>query len=168
MATVPFPDANGPKAPPQSEAATPAADHQEPSRLGNHSHAPRRPASVVPSIKAVRISPPGFRATLINISATGLLAEWGVPLKIGQAVTVALEGTFTPQSVTAHVIRSSIASMTSASLRYHVGLAFTAPIVLEDQAAATDAAETPAPDGSAPTRPWPCSRSRVDGTHHQQ
>jgi PilZ domain-containing protein len=101
----------------------------------------------VPSIKGLLISPPGFKAALVDISASGLLAEWGVPLKIGQAVTVALEGTFTPQSVPAHVIRSSIVSMTSASLRYHVGLAFTAPIVLEDQAAAaTDAAETPAPD----------------------
>jgi hypothetical protein len=98
----------------------------------------------VPSIKWLQISPPGFRATLVNISASGLLAEWGLPLKIGQAVTVAFEGTFTPHSVGAQVVRSSIASLTSASLRYHVGLAFTAPIAFEDQAAPA-AVPDPAP-----------------------
>ena len=92
----------------------------------------RRSASAVPSITGIRISPPGFRATLVNISASGLLAEWGLPLTIGQAVTVALEGTIAPQSVGAIVVRSSIASMTSTGLRYQVALAFTAPIDIED------------------------------------
>ena len=110
MATVPSPHPAGPTAPPQAETSTPAAARPEPSREGDYSPAPRRP---VPSIKGLRISPPGFRATLVNISASGLLAEWGLPLKIGQAVTVAFEGTFTPQSVGAQVVRSSIASMTS-------------------------------------------------------
>jgi len=100
----------------------------------------------VPSIKWLRIAPPGFRATLVNISASGLLAEWGLPLKIGQAVTVAFEGTFTPQVVCARVVRSSIWSLTSASLRYHVGLAFTAPIAFEDEALpATGTAKAPTP-----------------------
>jgi hypothetical protein len=128
-----------------ADVVTPAAGRPGPSRPGEHSAAPRRPASAVPSVKGLRISPPGYRAALVNISATGLLAEWGLPLKIGQTVTVAFEGTFTPQSVAAQVVRSSIASMTSASLRYHVGLAFTAPIALEDQAPpATGAAKAPA------------------------
>jgi hypothetical protein len=87
----------------------------------------------VPSIKGLRISPPGFKATLVDISTSGLLAEWGVPLKIGQAVTVNFEGTFAPQSVEAQVVRSSVASMTSGGIRYHVGLSFTAPIAFEDK-----------------------------------
>jgi hypothetical protein len=99
----------------------------------------------VPSIKWLQISPPGFRATLVNISASGLLAEWGLPLKIGQTVTIAFEGTFAPRSIGARVIRSSIASTTSASLRYQVGLAFMAPIAFEDEAPpATGAVKAPA------------------------
>ena len=115
-------------------------------RPGDHTLAPRRPASAVPSITGLRISPPGFKATLVDISAGGLLAEWGVTLKIGQAVTVNFEGTFAPQSVEAQVVRSSVASMTSAGVRYHVGLAFTAPIPFEDKSpSATPAENRPAP-----------------------
>jgi hypothetical protein len=106
---------------------------QEPSHQPEHSAATRRPASAVPSIKSVRISPPGFQATLVDISESGLLAEWGLALKIGQAVTVDFEGTFLPQSIGAQVVRVAIASMTSGGVRYHVGLAFTAPIAFEDK-----------------------------------
>jgi PilZ domain-containing protein len=113
--------------------------------VGEHSIAPRRPASALPSIKGLRISPPGSKATLIDISASGLLAEWGVALKIGQAVTVNFEGTFVPQSVEAQVVRSSVASMTSAGVRYHVGLVFTSPIALDDTSPETGAANDPAP-----------------------
>jgi hypothetical protein len=99
----------------------------------------------VPSIKGLRISPPGSKATLVDISASGLLAEWGVALKIGQAVTVNFEGTFEPQSVEAQVVRSSVASMTSAGIRYHLGLAFTSAIALDDASSQTGAANDPAP-----------------------
>jgi hypothetical protein len=87
----------------------------------------------VPSITGLCISPPGFEATLIDISESGLLAECGIALKIGQAVTVDFEGTFVPQSLGAQVVRSAVASMTSGGVRYHVGLAFTAPIAFEDK-----------------------------------
>ena len=91
----------------------------------------RRPASAVPSIRGLRISPPGFRATLVNISSTGLLAEWGLSLKIGQAVTVAFEGASTPPPAEARVVRSAIVSTSPAGLRYHLALAFTVPIVFD-------------------------------------
>ena len=107
----------------------------------------RRPASAVPSITGLRISPPGFKATLVNISPSGLVAEWGLALKIGQTVTIAFEGTVTPQSVGALVVRSSIASASSAGLRYHVAVAFTSPIAFEDQATHATEGET----GPAPT-----------------
>jgi hypothetical protein len=114
------------------ETAKTAGAHSGPPRQGDHAPAPRRLASAVPSITGLRISPPGFKATLVDISASGLLAEWGLALKIGQAVTVKFEGTFEPTSVQAQVVRSSVASMTSGGVRYHVGLAFTAPIAFED------------------------------------
>jgi hypothetical protein len=114
-----------------------------------HPLAPRRPASAMPSITGLRISPPGFRATLVNISGTGLLAEWGLPLKVGQAVTIEFEGTFAQRSVRAQVVRSSVASTTSASLRYHVALEFMAPIGLGDEAQPATGAEK-APAAAAP------------------
>ena len=122
--------------------------------MGDRSAATRRPASAVPSITGLRISPPGFKAALVDISASGLLAEWGVALKIGQAVKVNFEGTFAPQSVEAQVVRSSVASMTSAGVRYHVGLAFTAPIAFEDKSPPeTDPANGPAPAALADPPP---------------
>jgi len=117
----------------QVDVTPPAAARPKPPHQAEHSAAPRQPASAVPSIKGLRISPPGFKATLIDISPSGLLAEWGVALKIGQAVTVDFEGTFSPQSLAAHVVRSAVASMTSGGVRYHVGLAFTAPIAFGDK-----------------------------------
>jgi hypothetical protein len=130
--TVPFTRPGGMTAPVQVDVTTPAGARTEPHQP-EHSAATRRLASAVPSIKGLRISPPGFKATLIDISERGLLAEWGLALKLGQAVTVDFEGTFSPQSVGAQVVRTAVASMTPVGVRYHVGLAFTAPIAFEDK-----------------------------------
>jgi hypothetical protein len=152
MTTIPFPRPGGTTASLQVEMTTPAAVRPEPPHQEEHSAGPRRPASAVPSIKGLRISPPGFKATLLDISASGLLAEWGVALKIGQAVTVDFEGTFSPPSLRAQVVRSAVASMTSGGVRYYVGLAFTAPITFEDKppppeaSAEDDAVQTAAAD----------------------
>jgi PilZ domain-containing protein len=133
VTTIPFPRPGGITASVQAEMTPPAGVRPQPPHQGERSAAARRPASAVPSIKGLRISPPGFKATLVDISVSGLLAEWGVALKIGQAVTVDFEGTFSPQSLAAHVIRSAVASMTSGGVRYYVGLAFTAPIAFDDK-----------------------------------
>ena len=79
MATIPFPRPGGMPAPVQVDATTGAGVSPEP-RQKEQSAAPRQPASAVPSIKGLRISPPGFKATLVDISGSGLLAEWGVAL----------------------------------------------------------------------------------------
>jgi len=92
--------------------------------------APRRPAAAVPSITGLVITP-GIKAALVDISASGLLAEAGAPLKVGQAVKITFEGTFEPRSVEARVVRTSVAAMTAAGVRYHVGLAFNVPIALD-------------------------------------
>jgi hypothetical protein len=116
--------------------------------------APRRPASAVPSIKGVRISPPGYKAALVDISSSGLLAEWGVALKVDQSVTVNFEGTFVPQSIQATVVRSSVAAMTATGVRYHVGLEFAAPIAFEDNSPAkASASDGPASAVVAAPRP---------------
>jgi hypothetical protein len=86
----------------------------------------------VPSITGLLISPPGANASLVDISASGLLAEADVPLRVGQKVKIRFEGTFNPSSTEARVVRSSVAAMTRAGVRYHVGLAFSAPIALDD------------------------------------
>jgi PilZ domain-containing protein len=152
VATLPFPRPGGMTAKVQVDVTTPASARPEPPHQKEHAAATRQPGSAVPSIKGLRISPPGFKATLVDISASGLLAEWGVALKIGQAVTVDFEGTFSPQSLGAHVVRSAVASMTSGGVRYYVGLAFTAPIAFEDKppgletSAEEDAMQTAAAD----------------------
>ena len=91
----------------------------------------RRPASAMPSITGLRISPPGFDATLVDISTNGLLAECGVAPRIGEPVTVTFAGTFSPTTVESRVVRSAIAAMTPGGIRYHMAVAFTTPIVLD-------------------------------------
>jgi len=122
-----------------------------------HSPSPRRPASAVPSIQGLLVSPPGAKATLVDISATGLLAECGVALKVGQPVTVYFEGTFAPQSIEAQVIRTSISSMSSSGFRYHVGMTFAAPIAFDDDPPPAKVADnSPAPAAVAdPPPPTP-------------
>lgn len=105
-------------------------------------NARRRPASAVPSISGLVIS--GDRATLIDISVTGLLAECGAALKVGQRVKVVFEGTFIPQVVPARVVRNCVASMGPAGFRYHLGIAFNAPIAFDDDAPESGADSGPA------------------------
>lgn len=108
--------------------ATPAVD-------GDHRGAPRQPASAVPSISGLTLSPYGAEATLVNISTTGLLAECGVPLKIGNFVKVLFEGALAPRPVEGRVVRICVASMTSSGVRYNIGVAFKVPIALEGEVA---------------------------------
>jgi hypothetical protein len=117
--------------------AVPAVD-------GDHRGAARRPASAVPSISGLTLSPYGAAATLVNISATGLLAESGVPLKIGNFVKVIFEGAFAPQSVEGRVVRICVASMAPTGVRYNIGVAFKVSIDLEGE---------PAPQSRADNRP---------------
>jgi hypothetical protein len=95
--------------------------------------APRRLASQVPSIAGLRLSPHGADATLVNISGSGLLALCTVRLKSDSVVTVLFDGGFSPTSIASRVARCAVSAMGSDGLlRYHVGIAFNAPIVLDD------------------------------------
>src|SRR5438445_11664524 len=68
-------------------------------------------AALVPSITGLRLSPHCIDARLVNISATGLLAECGMRLKVGSAVALSFEGTFTPASTAARVARCAEAAI---------------------------------------------------------
>jgi PilZ domain-containing protein len=112
--------------------------------------APRLQASAVPAITGVRLSPFGAEATLVNISQSGVLVECATRLRLGTALTVVFDGTFTPSSVEGRVARSSVASVDKkGTLRYHVGIAFTKPIALNvpvkrETQPQTETAQTPA------------------------
>lgn len=95
--------------------------------------APRRlQASDVPSITGVRLRPIGADATLLNISASGVLVECTSRLRLGTAVTVVFEGTFSPSAVGGWIARSSVATVSkNGVLRYAVGIAFQNLIALD-------------------------------------
>lgn len=137
--------------PPEPPAASAAADLRS---------ATRHPASVVPAITGLRISPHGVEARLVNISESGVLAECGERLKPGSAVTVVFEGTFSPRSMEGRVARNSVSSMgRDGRLRYHVGIAFTRSIDLgivvepEPQTEPQPVCPAPAPEPVAAPEP---------------
>ena len=108
-------------------------------------------AALVPSITGLRLSPHGIDARLVNISATGLLAECGMRLKVGSAVALSLEGTFTPSSKAGRVVRCAVAAMSSnGGLLYHVGVHFDAPIALNEPTGVANTKTIPEPVPSEP------------------
>jgi hypothetical protein len=94
--------------------------------------APRRyPASAFPEIIGIRLAPVEATATLVNLSATGVLLECACRAVPGTQLTVHFEGTFVPPSIASRVIRCEVARIASdGSLRYHLGLAFGARLSL--------------------------------------
>lgn len=113
--------------------------------------APRRQASLVPSITGIRLSPHGADATLVNISTSGVLVECSSRLQPGTSVTVVFDGTFSASPIEGRVARCSVATIgRKGVLRYHVGIAFKNPITLDAPATANIQPETaPQPPPSA-------------------
>jgi len=124
-------------------------------------------ASAFPEIQGVRLVPPGTAATLVNLSATGVLVECEDRLLPDAALTVEFAGTFRPASIEGRVIRCEVIGIaTNGSMRYRIGLAFSAKIALPgdapvktDARAAASAAPPPAPAGGATVAP-PILRNR--------
>jgi PilZ domain-containing protein len=154
-----------------STAPKPANDVAAASASGGDLRsATRYPASAVPAITGLRISPHGVEATLVNISESGVLAECGERLKPGSAVTVVFEGTFVPRSMEGRVARNSVSSMgRDGRLRYHVGISFGRPIDLgivpepepvpEPAPTMTAAALAPQASEAPPAPPAPAAAS---------
>jgi hypothetical protein len=92
--------------------------------------APRVPASELPSITGVRVLPGMPDATLVNLSATGVLVDCGGRMPVGATISVEFEGTFVPSSVRGRVVRCAVSAIArSGQVRFHVGIAFKSPIV---------------------------------------
>jgi hypothetical protein len=80
------------------------------------------------------LSPHGAEAKLVDISTSGLLAECTSRLKVGSSVAVLFEGGFASASVVGRIARCAVAAMgRDGVLRYHVGISFNKPIVLDDE-----------------------------------
>lgn len=121
---------------------------------------PRFPASAVPSIKGVRLSP-GEAVQLINISRTGVLVEGRTRFVPGTRVTVIFEGTFTPAQIKGRIVRCQVSSIHDGSLRYQSGIQFDKKLeahpgdlqeALPDSAGLKAAAAPAAPPEPAPTK----------------
>ena len=95
--------------------------------------APRLPASLVPAITGVRISPGGALARLVNISRSGALVECDSRLAPGAEVMVHFAGTFQPTQVPSRVARVNVSGIgPNGALTYQIGLAFATPVTLPD------------------------------------
>jgi hypothetical protein len=120
----------------------------------------RHAARSFPQIQGIRLVPPGAAATLVNLSATGVLVESESRLLPGAALTVEFIGTFSPASIEGRVIRCEVIGIaTNGLLGYRIGLAFNTRIALPNASAdetdgrpAATVAPRPAPSGEATVR----------------
>jgi hypothetical protein len=118
---------------------------------------PRRyAASLFPGIEGIRLLPLGTDAMLVNLSTNGALIECPNRSAPGSTVTIEFSGSFSPGLVDGRVIRCEVKGIGSdGSMRYHIGLAFTAPIILPSDATAEPdpRAAAPAAHAAAPAAP---------------
>jgi hypothetical protein len=124
---------------------------------------PRYPASAVPSLIGVRLSP-GEAVALVNISKTGVLVEGRTRFVPGTRVTVIFEGGFMPPSRKAKVIRCQVSSIVGGALHYHSGIQFESRLDVLDTVAPAPppeaASATPAPEPAPAAHAfWPSQRT---------
>ena len=111
----------------------------------------RHPALAFPGIRGVRLAPIGADATLVNLSASGVLVECASRAVPGQPVTVQFDGTFSPATIESRVIRCQVKGIAAdGTLRFHIGLAFNKRIALQ-----ADAEDRPDDRPSEPSAPQP-------------
>lgn len=131
----------------------------------------RYPAAEFPEIQGIWLSPPGAAATLVNLSATGVLVGCAARLAPGTVLTVHFKGTFKPATLESRVVRCEVAGIAAdGSLQFQLGLAFSTRIALAQDA--DEANGTPEAVGSdvplavvaaaavAPRGPEPVLRNR--------
>jgi hypothetical protein len=95
----------------------------------------RYPSDAVPEITGLRVSP-GDRATLVNISASGLLMESATRFAPGLTVTVFFEGTLATPQIKARIVRCQVSAIDKGTLKYQTALAFEHRLALPIEAAA--------------------------------
>jgi hypothetical protein len=132
----------------------------------NEGRAPRRrPGSAFPEITGILLLPVGAKATLLNLSATGVLVECASRQVPGRVLTVKFEGTFSPASIEARVIRCEVTGIASdGSIRFHLALMFSTRLSLaddpEDDAEESTVAKPSAPAVAAAAPEPPVLRNR--------
>jgi hypothetical protein len=114
----------------------------------------RYPASEFPEIQGVWLAPHGADATLINLSATGVLVGCATRSLPGKVLTVHFKGTFEPATIECRVVRCEVAGIAAdGSLQFQLGLAFSTRIALAQDAEVAaeepEAAAMPEAAGSA-------------------
>jgi hypothetical protein len=108
---------------------------------------PRHPRAAVPEITSMRVSP-GEPATLVNISASGLLMEGTRRFAPGVSMSVVFDGSIATRHIGARVVRCQVAAITqNGILQYHTALAFEGRLAL-----AVDAAQAREAAAKAPSR----------------
>jgi hypothetical protein len=126
----------------------------------------RYPALSFPEIRAVRLAPIGAAATLVNLSATGILVECASRAVPGSPMTVQFEGTFTPASIDSRVVRCEVSGIAAdGSLRFRIGLVFTTriaiPVKADDALVASPVVDSaPPPAAAPPPLPAPVPHNR--------
>ncbi len=106
---------------------------------------PRYPASAVPAITAMRLSP-GEAVTLVNVSASGVLVEGKTRFVPGTRVTVHFEGAIKPNQIKARVVRCQVSAIGSGgSLQYQSAITFEGRMDLQVDEAALPQAILPPP-----------------------
>jgi hypothetical protein len=107
--------------------------------------APRHPREAVPEITSMRVLP-GESATLINISASGLLMEGTKRFPPGVPVTVVFDGSIAMRSIGARVVRCQVTAISPTGiLHYQTALAFEGRLVLAVDATTPVAAQPGSP-----------------------
>ena len=84
---------------------------------------PRFPATAVPAITSMKLSP-GDTVDLLNISRSGVLVEGRTRFVPGTRITVLFDGGFSPARIKGKVVRSYVSSIKDGMLRYHSGIQF--------------------------------------------
>jgi hypothetical protein len=134
---------------------------QKPSPESASSIDPRFPASAVPAIKGLRLSP-GDAVDLVNISRSGMLVEGKTRFVPGTRVTVHFEGSFKPAQTKGRVVRCQVSSISGGSLRYHSGIQFEQRLEQHPNEQGGAAAAGAAPPEPAPVAAVPQPRVLVN------
>jgi hypothetical protein len=84
---------------------------------------PRFPATAVPTITSMRLSP-GDTVELVNISRSGVLVEGRTRFVPGTRITVHFDGGFSPARMKGKVVRCHVSSINDGMLCYQSGIQF--------------------------------------------
>ncbi len=113
----------------------------------------RYPASAVPAITGMRLSP-GDAVTLVNISASGVLVEGKTRFVPGTRVNVIFEGPVKPAQIKGRVVRCQVSSIGGGGvLNYQSAIAFEGRVELPVEESALPAAAAPVEEAPPPPPP---------------